>query len=211
MEEHEITAAVAAYKERGDTRARQRLIEAYLPLVRRVARRFAGSGERLEDLVQVGSIGLITAVDRCDPARSSLLTAYVTRCVDGEIRRHLRDRCTPLRIPRRMQTLDADAHGSGGPRTAAARTRETLPLESAEADGLSGREEPADIGVARALVAAAAGSLDARERRVLLLRYFLDLSQAEVGEAVGVSQVHVSRLLQGAIAKMRVSLVGGPI
>jgi len=175
--------------------ARRRLIEAYLPLVRSIARRFVGRGERFEDLVQVGTIGLIGAVDRRDPERASQLTAYVSRCVEGEIRRHLRDRCTPVRIPRRVQQ---DV-------TLATAARTPVPLDS-EAESLLPFEPLDEIGLARAMVASAAQSLDGRERRVVALRYFCGLSQAEIGDAVGVSQVHVSRLLQGAIAKMRARL-----
>ena len=71
---------------------------------------------------------------------------------------------------------------------------------------MPGFVELADLGLARALVSAAADSLDSRERRVVALRYFLDLSQEEIGDAVGVSQVHVSRLLRHAIVKMRARL-----
>jgi RNA polymerase sigma-B factor len=170
--------------------ARERLIESYLPLVRSIARRFAGKGERVEDLVQVGSIGLISAVDRCDPARRELLPAYVARTVEGEIRRHLRDRCAVVRIPRRLQPAEAAA-----------------PVQLDE-DELGAAEPEDDLGLARVLVSSAARSLDSREREIVLLRYFLDLKQDEVGAIVGVSQVHVSRLLRTAIDKMRADLEG---
>jgi RNA polymerase sigma-B factor len=176
-----------------DPAARNRLIEAHLPLVRRIARRFAGRGEPFEDLVQVGAIGLIGAVDRRDPGRSETLTAYVASCVEGEIRRHLRDRCAVVRIPRQVQ--------QDAPRATAART----PLRLEEGlDGVHELSESIDqLMLARALVTSAAHALDRRERRVVALRYFGDLSQAEIGGVVGVSQVHVSRLLQAAIGKMR--------
>ena len=178
--------------ERPDSTARRNLIEAHLPLVRRIARRFSGRGEQYEDLVQVGAIGLIGAVDRCDPNRASTLTAYVAVCVEGEIRRHLRDRCAVVRIPRRVQ---ADVRVA-----LAARTPAVL---DEEVESVLGRGETLDEqSLARAMVISAAQSLDARERRVVALRYFGDLSQAEIGRIVGVSQVHVSRVLQEAIAKM---------
>jgi RNA polymerase sigma-B factor len=172
---------------------RQRLIESYLPLVHRIARHFAGRGERVEDLVQVGSIGLINAVDRCDPERRELLTAYVTRTVEGEIRRHLRDRCAVVRIPRRLQAV---GETSGPP----------LPLDDDDAAALESFDGFDERALSRAFLAAAARSLDGRERRVLLLRYFLDWNQDEVGRAVGISQVHVSRVLRRAIVKMRAGL-----
>lgn len=184
--------------------ARHRLIESYLPLVRAIARRFSGRGERVEDLVQVGSIGVITAVDRCDPARRELLTAYVARTVEGEIRRHLRDRCAVVRIPRRVQALDWAEEAAGADR-GLSRPLPTLSFEDHEVDR-PGDGTAEEVGLARALVASASRALDGRERHVVLLRYFLDLNQAEVGRAVGVSQVHASRLLHGAIAKMRADL-----
>jgi RNA polymerase sigma-B factor len=199
-----MVAAAAAYRRSGDLEARRALIEAYLPLVRHIARGFAGRGERVEDLVQVGALGLIAAVDRCDPDRAETLTAYVGRCVEGEIRRHLRDRCAVIRVPRRVQ-VDADELASA---------RAPLSIDDAEADELAARDDLHEVGVARALFASATEPLDGRERRVVLLRYFADLSQSEVGYAVGVSQVQVSRLLKAAIAKMRARLdvgAGSPL
>jgi RNA polymerase sigma-B factor len=188
-------AATAPLEERAAA-VRSRLIEDHLPLVRHIAGRFAGRGERLEDLVQVGAIGLIGAVDRRDPERTGSLTAYVASCVEGEIRRHLRDRCAVVRIPRRIQQDVA----------LAAAARMHLPLED-DLDAPVALGEPVDeLSLARAMVTSAAHSLDRRERRVVALRYFGDLSQAEISGMVGVSQVHVSRLLQGAIEKMRARL-----
>jgi len=194
-----VVAAASAYRRDGDLDARRELIEGYLPLVRQVARGFAGRGERVEDLVQVGAIGLIAAVDRCDPDRVDTLTAYVVRCVEGEIRKHLRDRCAVVRVPRRLQAVDAEAGGTVEVATA----RAPLPIDEEAADELAVEQDLHDLGVARALVASAARPLDSRERRVVLLRYYADLSQAEVGDAVGVSQVQVSRLEKAAIEKMR--------
>jgi RNA polymerase sigma-B factor len=173
---------------------RTRLIEQYLPLVRGAAQRFAGRGESVEELVQVGSLALVTAVDRARRVAPAMLTAYVARCVEGEIRRHLRDRVTVVRVPRRVQADGVAVHF--GPLD----DDEDLPRE------LVDEERPEDTALTRALVAAAAQCLDGREREVVALRYFLDFSQAEVGEAVGVSQVHVSRLLRGASDKMRARL-----
>lgn len=187
--------------------ARQREIEAYLPLVQSVARRFAGRGERLEDLVQVGSIAMINAVDHCDPRRRGLLGAYIARSVDGAIRRHLRDRCSPVRIPRRVQQLAAGQWAESGPPLPA--LREPLALDEQAEESSAAGDDPLDLGVARALVAAAARTLDARERRIVLLRYFLDQSQEEIARAEGLSQVHVSRLLERAITKMGAALGEG--
>jgi RNA polymerase sigma-B factor len=176
---------------------RARLIERHLPLVRRLARGFAGRGESVEDLVQVGALALVAAVDRVPAERTATLTAYVARCVEGEIRRHLRDRAAVVRVPRA-----ARAEGAA-PRIS------PLELDGEPLLELSDGERAEDLALTRALVASAARCLDGRERRVVALRYFLDLSQAEVGEAVGVSQVHVSRLLRGASDKMRARLGAG--
>jgi len=168
------------------------VIEAYLPLVRRIARHFSGRGEQVDDLVQVGALAMIRAVDRCDPERVAQLTAYVSRCVDGELRRHLRDQATVVRVPRRLQHAERPEQ----------RAFTAVPLETASDSVVEGAHVD-DVGVARALVAAAAGSLDTRERRVVALRYFLDFSQEEIGDDVGLSQVHVSRLLRRAVDKMQ--------
>jgi RNA polymerase sigma-B factor len=179
--------------------ARARTIERYLPLVRTIARRFAGRGEPLDDLIQVGNVALISAVDRCERGRENQLTSYAAVCVEGEIRRHLRDRCVPLRIPRDVQTDTA----------LTATLRSPVPLEGEEAEHLASTRGLDDEGLDRALVASAARALDWRERRVVALRYFLDLSQEEIGAEVGISQVHVSRVLTRALGKMRLILDGG--
>jgi RNA polymerase sigma-B factor len=173
------------------------MIERHLPIVRVIARRFAGRGEPIEDLVQVGTLALIVAVDRCDPRRERRFGAYAAVCVDGEIRRHLRDRCDPLRVPRRLQQ---DAAVVEAMRTTASLEDEAETLAAPAAEALE------DVGIARALVASAARALDARERRIVALRYFVGLSQTEIAETVGISQVHVSRLLAKALSKMRLAV-----
>jgi RNA polymerase sigma-B factor len=93
-----------AYHEHGDLAARERLIQQYMPLVKSLARRHSMGGELYEDLVQVGCIGLIKAVDRFDPQRAEF-GAFVIPNVAGEIKRYLRDRAWPVRVPRRLQEL----------------------------------------------------------------------------------------------------------
>jgi RNA polymerase sigma-B factor len=92
------------YHEHGDLQARERLIQQYMPLVKSLARRHSSGGELYEDLVQVGCIGLIKAVDRFDPRRAEF-GAFVIPNVAGEIKRYLRDRAWPVRVPRRLQEL----------------------------------------------------------------------------------------------------------
>jgi RNA polymerase sigma-B factor len=154
-----------------------------------VALRYAGRGERSDDLAQVGALALIRAVDRCDPSRREL-PAYLARCVDGEIRNHLRDRASVVRRPR---GLSAPA---------------ILPIDDALVDA---DREPDDALLDRAAIATAARRLDDRERWIVLRIYFHDRPQAEVAAELGISQAHVSRLLAGAIRKMRAELDGATL
>src|SRR5204863_217932 len=94
------------YHERGDLAAREQLIEAHMSLVRSLARRYSYRGEQLEDLVQIGAIGLIKAIDRFDVNRGVELTTYATPNIIGEIKRHFRDRGWAVRVPRGLQELN---------------------------------------------------------------------------------------------------------
>jgi RNA polymerase sigma-B factor len=170
---------------------RLRLIEAHLPLARRVALRYRGRGEQTDDLIQVGALALVRAVDRCDPTRREL-PAYLARCVDGELRHHLRDRSSVLRLPRRLP----------------APARTVVPIEPELADERSPLD---DALLDRAALAAAVRRLDERERRILLLLYFCDRTQAEVAGELGLSQAHVSRLARDAMGKLRRQLAVAPL
>jgi RNA polymerase sigma-B factor len=220
--------------------ARAQLIEQHLPLVRSLARRFAHRGEPLEDLVQIGTIGLIRAVDRFERRRGCPLEAYAAVSIVGEIKRHLRDHAAPLRVPRRMQQQGASVRHADG-ELAARLGRSPTVAELAAACGLPGNEvaqtllttrlrstvsldggdprtEKADAALAcgdfsdaaddRAAVAAALRRLAPRDRRLLRLRFFADLSHAEVARALGISQVHVSRLERAALDRLRLALDG---
>jgi RNA polymerase sigma-B factor len=171
--------------------ARARLIEEPLPLVTTLARRFDHRGELLEDLVQVGAVGLIKAVDRFEPERGVRLAAYAAPTIAGEIQRHLRDRTWPLNVPRRLREtrrpgefIDASA----------------LPDEAATQ---SADLDDAERGEDRAVLAPALESLDARRRGIVELRFYEDLSQSEIARILGISQAHVSRLLGEALASLR--------
>jgi RNA polymerase sigma factor (sigma-70 family) len=89
----------------GETRARESLVEAFAPMVRQVARRFAGRGEPLDDLFQVGMVGLLKAVDRFDRDRGVRFSTYAFPSVVGEIKRHFRDRVWAVRVPRPVKDL----------------------------------------------------------------------------------------------------------
>ena len=94
------------YHEEGDLAAREQLIEQYLSLVRSLARRYSYRGEQLDDLVQIGCIGLIKAIDRFDLDRGVELTTYATPNIIGEIKRHFRDKGWAVRVPRGLQELN---------------------------------------------------------------------------------------------------------
>lgn len=95
------------YKEEGDEDAREQLIVSHLNLVRFLASKFKNRGESLDDLIQVGNIGLIKAIDRFEPERGLEFTTYATPTIMGEIKRHFRDKGWSVRVPRRLQELSA--------------------------------------------------------------------------------------------------------
>lgn len=183
---------LTAWYERRDFEARGRLIEQHLPLVRALASRFVRDGEQLEDLVQVGSVGLIKAVDRYDPRRGTSLTAYAVPTIVGEIRRHFRDGTQPLRVPRTQRGLSPVR---------------AVPLDAA-ADMVrdTAAERRLELGEERLLLASGLRRLARRERRIVQLRYFGGLSQRRIAAELGLSQVHVSRLLRESLGKLRAEI-----
>jgi RNA polymerase sigma-B factor len=208
--------------------ARGRVIEEHLPLVESVARRYAASGEPVEDLVQAGAIGLIKAVDRFEPSRGLALSTLAVPAIEGEIRHHLRDRAPLVRAPRPVRELDArlratetDLRASGrdapttdelaaavgAPRHAvvealAARSAvRPAPLPEVQ-DGRDGHDD----SHARVILARGWPALRPRERRLLELRFFEDLTQAQIARELKLSQAHVSRLIDGALQRLRQEL-----
>ena len=207
----------------GDPDARRRLVELHLPLVTALALRYRGRGEALEDLQQVGVVALLAAIDRFDPGRGDDLVAFAVPTIDGELRRHLRDRVEAVRPPRRIHELrgalpaldrelvarlgrpptdEERAHAAGARReeVAAATAPLVVPLEehrlADEADTMRAAEDR--VAVARAL-----RRLPARERWIVALRFGEGLSQAAIGARLGLSQVHVSRLLRSTLQTLR--------
>lgn len=162
------------------------MIEQNLPLVHALARHFARPSEPIDDLVQIGAIGLIKAVDGFREDRGTDLGAYAVPTIVGELRRHVRGR-------------SASIHGAPlgrRPPVVSLASEETVDLRSeTEADS----EE-------RALVRAALDALGPRERRIVALRFYRDWSQQRIADEVGLSQVQVSRLLSSSLAKMRRAL-----
>jgi RNA polymerase sigma-B factor len=213
---------------------RDAVVEAHLGLVQHLARRYAGRGEPLDDLVQVGTIGLIKAIDRYDPDRQVSLTSYAVPTILGEIRRHFRDRGWAVRVPRRLQELsrtvaevqESLTHELGRAPTAAevakradldvdtvleglesAGAYSTVPLEPDVGDGQIGVDDDQLVGVEnREALRPLLEALPARERRIIALRFVRGMSQSQIAAEVGLSQMHVSRLLSRSLATLREGL-----
>jgi RNA polymerase sigma-B factor len=179
-------ALLSAYHRRGDRRARARVIEQNLPLVRSLARRFARPSESIDDLVQVGTIGLIKAVDGYREDRGSDLGAYAVPTIVGELRRHVHDRRWPVHVAGR----------SGPVKPPVATTLDEQSLETGSESELERSED-------RELVRAGLRALSPRERQIVALRFYRDLSQQSIAAEVGLSQVQVSRVLASSLTKMR--------
>ena len=243
MAEKNDKALLRRYHEHGDLAAREQLIEQYMSLVRSLARRYSYRGEQLEDLVQIGAIGLIKAIDRFDLNRGVELTTYATPNIIGEIKRHFRDKGWSVRVPRDLQEM-AVRVDRVGEELARALGRAPTPqdiadhvgitvervLEAREAAGayraisldrprdddedgadplgvVVGVEDPGfSVAEDAATVARLMQVLSEREREVLRLRFAEDLTQADIGERVGVSQMHVSRLIARALRRLRLQL-----
>ena len=229
------------YHEQGDLAAREQLIEQYMPLVRSLARRYSYRGEQLEDLVQVGAIGLIKAIDRFDLNRGVELTTYATPNIIGEIKRHFRDRGWSVRVPRGLQELNiqlsrlieeltvqlrplADDPGAGEGRgrqdeevleaLESGRAYTSLSLSAGSGGGdddgeldplesLGTEEHQYEVSEDRAVLAPGFRVLDERERKILHLRFFEGLTQSQIAQQVGISQMHVSRLIRRSLEKIR--------
>jgi RNA polymerase sigma-B factor len=215
---------------------RQEAVESHLPLVHHLAQRFRGRGEPYDDLVQVGTIGLLHAVDRYDPDRGSF-AAFAVPTIVGEIRRHFRDRGWAMRIPRRVQDLgrrvsqaretlthrldrsptiaEIASYLEVDPdlvlealETAGAYVTVPLPASADESDRLTSAFEDAGLELVeqREMLRPLLARLPARQRRILELRFARGMSQSQIASEVGVSQMHVSRLLAKSLSVLRSGL-----
>jgi RNA polymerase sigma-B factor len=229
------------YHEQGDLAAREQLIEQYMSLVRSLARRYSYRGEQLEDLVQIGAIGLIKAIDRFDVNRGVELTTYATPNIIGEIKRHFRDRGWSVRVPRGLQELNIQLSRLIEELTVQNGRSPTIPelakaagvtdeevleaLESGRAysslslsvgsgghdddgeldplESLGTEEHQYEVSEDRAVLAPGFRVLDERERKILHLRFFEGLTQSQIAQQVGISQMHVSRLIRRSLEKIR--------
>jgi RNA polymerase sigma-B factor len=228
------------YHEQGDLQAREKLIEQYMSLVRSLARRYSYRGEQLEDLVQIGAIGLIKAIDRFDLDRGVELTTYATPNIIGEIKRHFRDKGWAVRVPRGLQELNVQLSRLMEQLTVQLGRSPTIPelakasgsteeevleaLESGRAysslslstggggdgdedldplESIGSEEHQYEVSEDRAVLAPGFRALDERERTILQLRFFDGLTQSQIAQQIGISQMHVSRLIRRSLEKIR--------
>jgi RNA polymerase sigma-B factor len=218
--------ALAARAAAGDAQARDELVQRVMPMVSRLARRFEGRVPR-EDLEQAGVVGVLSAIPGYDPARGTAFAAYATPFAAGEMLAVIRG-IAPVHVSRTGRDLAAAVEAAADA-VAAEKGRAPLPGEVAAAAGLdeeevvrglaarlalappapdtviedaAGGEDAVEALEARMAVGHILGQLDARSRAILVMRFGLELSQAEIGERMGISQMHVSRLLRAALADL---------
>jgi RNA polymerase sigma-B factor len=211
-------------------RIRGELVELHLPLVEYLARRFRNRGEWLDDLTQVATIGLIKSIDRFDLGRGVEFSTYATPTIVGEIKRHFRDKGWAVRVPRRLQELKlalTKAIGDLAQRLGRAPTvAELAVLESANAYSTVSLDAPDSGDEDAPAVAESLGMVDEalegveyreslkpllerlppREKRILLLRFFGNMTQSQIATELGISQMHVSRLLARTLTQLREGL-----
>ena len=236
----ELIAAMAALPAGHPSRpaARDRAIEAWLPLARHLAQRYANRGEPFDDLFQTATVGLLKAVDRFDSGFGIDFAGFAIPTIAGEIKRHFRDRTWSIRVPRRLQELrlaitaanstlthtlgrsptvaDIAVHlkvteedvleGLEGARAYSATSLSTPAGAEGDlelGDTLGGVDHEYELAEARVALGPAMTCLDEREQRIVTLRFYGNLTQQEIAEQIGVSQMHVSRLLSRALIKLR--------
>jgi RNA polymerase sigma-B factor len=227
------------FGKREDASSRDRLIENYIPLAESLARRYQHSGQPLDDLVQVASIGLVKAVDRFDPERGVTFESYAIPTILGELKRYHRDQGWSVRMPRRLQehtllikdavpalsqdlgrspTIDeiaAHAHLSVEEVLEAMDAQDAYASISLDApmddegdsstlsDRLATDPEEYDTTEEWAEFEPHLKALPERERTIIVLRFFRDWTQSQIAEELGISQMHVSRLLSQTLQRLR--------
>ncbi len=227
-----MTAVFDEFRATGDSRLRDKLVEAHLGLAYSIARRFEGRGEERDDLRQVALIGLTRAVERFDPERGVTFSTFAAPTIAGTLKRHLRDHTWIVRPPRsvgeralhvvatseqltnacgRQPTVDELADAGGWTRDEVEEAQTVMHAyrryEGRSIDESGAAQIPAqhDINAAddRVLVDELLAGLDERKRRIVKMRYYADLSQTAIAREIGVSQMQVSRLLAASSDKLR--------
>lgn len=246
LSKDEVRELFTAYQEESgeEERAkyRERLVSQHIGLVEFLARRFRNRGEPVEDLIQVGTIGLLKAIERFDLERGVEFSTYATPTIVGELKRHFRDKGWAVRVPRRLQELHLEltktvghlAHDLGRSPTveeiakAAGITQEEVlegleiaqaynftsldaPIDSQEgstsfAEQLGSEDEQLENLEYRASLAPEMAKLPEREQKIVYLRFYKGLTQSEIASRLGISQMHVSRLLTRTLAQLREAL-----
>jgi RNA polymerase sigma-B factor len=226
-----------AAHDRRDRTARDRLIEENLPLVRALTRRYTGRSEQYEDLVQIGTIGLINAIDRFDLERGVEFKRYAIPMILGELKRHFRDRTWAVHMPRRLKELshrlmilDGQLSGTLGRAPTISELSQAAGVANEEAveaivagrayaalslslpvgddldtvlgDTLADPEAVFSAADDRDLIARGLDSLEQRERQIIELHFFGGLSQSQIGRQIGISQMHVSRLIRRSLEEI---------
>lgn len=228
-----------------DTELSDRLVADHLELARKLAYRYAGRGEPVEELVQVAMLGLVQAAKRYDPDRGNGFVPYAVPTILGEIRRYFRDQCWAVRVPRPLHDLYREIL-TARDRLSARLGRSPRPAELAEElevteteilqalecgtaygaasldgpevgnsdadDGrtlgetLGAEDNELDVVEQREAVRDILNTLPDRERRIIVLRYFGERTQAQIADELGISQMHVSRLLSSTIDRIRTAV-----
>ena len=228
------------FKEEGDMDAREKLVMSHLNLVRFIANKFKNRGEPIDDLIQVGYLGLLKAIDRFDPSRGLEFTTFATPTIMGEIKRHFRDKGWSVRVPRRLQELSAKVNQATDTLTSQLQRSPTIAeiadyldatvdevleaMESSSAyssvslEAPSGADdddtpsvidryatEDSDLAFTddRIIIEEALASFSPRERDVIEMRFLKGMTQIDIAEKLGISQVQVSRLLRRTLKKIQ--------
>jgi RNA polymerase sigma-B factor len=215
-------------------------VHRFLPLARKLARRYAGAREPFEDLLQVASLGLVKAVDRFDAERGTAFSSFAVPTILGELKRYFRDLGWSVHVPRGAQEMALKVEEAQQRLTTKTGRPPSVPdlaqylemsiedvldaLETASAHHSTSLDAPRDDGEeesgtladafgeiderfelvdASVTIAAAAEELSARERKVLMLRFVEDMTQTQIAEQIGVSQMQVSRILRRALSRLR--------
>ncbi len=241
----ELRALHRRYRETTDPaerdRIRAQLVDAYHDFVYFLARKFQNRGEPLDDIVQVGYLGLIKAIERFDPDLGYEFTTFATLTVAGEIKRYFRDKGTAIRFPRRLQELHqsvvrvneqmkielgreptvtelADRLGvtpddvTEAMEMGPAQIPISLDQPIATSDGQDNRSIAEQIGGAdpelervemRDVLERAMEHLTPRERTIMAMRFYEQMSQSEIARRLGISQMHVSRLQRAALEQLK--------
>lgn len=222
-------------------RIREELVEGYRNLVYFLARKFQNRGEPLEDIVQVGFLGLVKAIERFEPDLGNEFTTFATPTITGEIKRYFRDKSWAIRFPRRLQELyqqilraNEELKRTLGrtPRVAeiaqhlGVSEEEVLeamemspahaPISLSQTIGREGGEDAREVGETvgsedlgldrvemRDVLRRAMQYLTPRERAIMAMRFWDEMSQSEIAKKLGISQMHVSRLQRAALEHLR--------